>query len=92
MKFLDGITLTNVAPVAQILVSGTVAFAFLGSIAMLFAFVWYQVDVLPGVKEILCLLIGVLAREFGGVCTFWLGSTNSSQRKTEVIQQSLPPP
>jgi hypothetical protein len=90
MKFLDSITLTNVGPVAQIMVSGTVAFAFLGSMATLFAFVWQQVDVPPGVKEILCLLIGVLAREFGGVCSFWLGSTNSSQQKDKLIA-SLPP-
>lgn len=90
MKFLDGITLTNVGPIAQVLVSGTVAFAFIGSIAMLFLLVWYHVDVLPGVKEILCLLIGVLAREFGGMCSFWLGSTNSSQQKTEVIARSTP--
>lgn len=90
MKFLDGITLTNVGPIAQVLVSGTVAFAFLGSIAMLFLLVWYHIDVLPGVKEILCLLIGVLAREFGGMCSFWLGSTNSSQVKTEVITRSTP--
>lgn len=91
MKFLDGVNLTNIGPLTQFIVSGTIAFAFLGSIAMLFTLVWHQVDVPPGVKEILCLLIGVLAREFGGMCAFWLGSTNASQVKTEIIGRSTPP-
>jgi hypothetical protein len=56
----------------RFLVSGTVAIAFLGCIATLFVFVWLKIDIPPGTREILCLLIGVLAREFGDVCARWI--------------------
>jgi hypothetical protein len=62
----------------RFLISGTVAFAFLGSIAMLFTLIWFKVDILPGVREVLCLLIGVLASEFRDVCARWIDKDKDS--------------
>ena len=64
--------LTRMTLLAQIIVSGTLAFAFIGSIAALFLFAWYGVDVPTGTKEALLILIGVLAREFADMCGHWL--------------------
>lgn len=63
--------LETLSLVARIIVSGTISVAFLGSIAALFVFAWFKIDVPPGTKEILALLVGVLAREFGDMCGYW---------------------
>ena len=92
MKFLDGINLTNVSPFTQFLVTAFVCGTFLGCLAMLFIIIWFKVPVEPGVKEILCLLLGTLVREFGGVCAYWLGTSIGSAQKTNMLNAQQTPP
>jgi len=68
----------------RFLVSGTVAFAFLGCLGMLFVLVWFKVEISPGVREVLCILIGVLSREFGDVCARWV------DKDKETKDESVP--
>lgn len=92
MKFLDGINLGNVGPFTQFLVTAFVCGTFLGCLAMLFIIIWFKVPVEPGVREILCLLLGTLVREFGSVCGFWLGTSLGSARKTDMLNIPPQPP
>lgn len=85
MQFPDFLKLAKVGPLSQFLVTGTVCMTFISCLGALFAFVWFGIDVKPGLKEVLILLLGVLAREFGAVCQHWMGSSFSSQRKTELL-------
>lgn len=85
MTLLEYLDRRNVSLLAQLLVSFTVALAFLGSLAALLVFAWYGREFPPGLKEVLLVLIGATCREFGGMCAFWLGSTTGSDRKTDLL-------
>lgn len=81
-KFLD---LRILGPLAQFLVSGTVAFTFIGCLIALFVLVFQGIDVPAGTREILCLVIGALVGEFKGMCSHWIGSSLGSDLKTQTI-------
>ena len=66
-------------------VSALVLLAFLGCIAALFFTALREKDFPPGVKETLLVLVGVLAGSFKDVVGYWIGSSHSSERKTEIL-------
>ncbi len=78
MSFLD-----KMAHWAQFLVTGAVVFAFFGVIAALFVYV--KTDFPAGVREVLLILVGVLAGAFKDCVGFWLGSSASSQKKDAAM-------
>jgi hypothetical protein len=79
----------RLGPLMKALVSILVIVAFLGAIASLIIMsIRKEGDIAPGIKEILCILIGVLAGSFKDTVGYWLGSSHSSERKTEMLNAS----
>lgn len=76
--------LERVGPVVQAIVSVMVLAAFFGTVASLIAM---SADIPPGVKEVLLVLVGVLAGAFKDVVGFWVGSSYGSARKTDQLAQ-----
>ena len=84
-------TLEKLAPWAQVTCSALVIIGFFGCIG---GFIWLSVmkiDLLPGIKEVLLVLIGMLASAFGDVIGFWLGTSAGSAMKTTIMNQARPP-
>lgn len=79
------IPLDRMGSIAKLLVSLLVILAFFGIIAALILMAVYQRDFPPGVKETLLVLVGVLAGAFKDVVGYWIGSSHSSERKTELM-------
>ena len=71
-------------PMVKTAISMLIIIAFFGSIASLFVLSYYKVDLANGVKEVLLVLVGVLAGAFKDVTGYWIGSSHSSTRKTEL--------
>lgn len=68
---------------AQVTVSVLVIATFIGVLTALVTTLFLpKEDLQPGVREVLVLLLGVLAGAFKEVTGFWLGSSAGSVRKT----------
>jgi hypothetical protein len=78
MNFLD-----KMSHWAQFLVTGAVVLAFLGVVGMLLLYVRH--DFPAGVREVLLILVGVLAGAFKDCVGFWMGSSASSQKKDAAM-------
>lgn len=65
--------------------------AFLGSLIALFAMVFFGVgDLKSGMREILVMILGILAGEFRGACQFWIGGSRAgSQAANATIAQAV---
>jgi membrane protein DedA with SNARE-associated domain len=74
----------RLGPIVKTAVSIMIILSFFGTIATLFFLSYYHVALEVGVKEVLLVLVGVLAGAFKDVCGYWLGSSASSARKTEL--------
>ena len=77
--------LDKFGPWAKALISVLVILAFFGVIGALFVTTYREKDFPPGVKETLLVLVGVLAGAFKDCVGYWLGSSHSSDRKTEIM-------
>lgn len=77
--------------ITKIILSLLVVLAFFGTIAALFLLSYFQSSLEPGVKEVLLVLVGVLAGAFKDVCGYWVGSSHGSARKTELEAQRVAP-
>ena len=73
----------------QPLISVIVIVAFFGTLAML---IFMARDLPNGVKEVVLVLVGVLAGAFKDVIGFYIGSSLGSQKKDDVIRQANPVP
>ena len=69
----------------QLIISLLVIFAFFGTIAALIWLALKGIDPPAGVKEVLLVLIGVLAGSYKDVIGFQIGSSLSSARKDATI-------
>lgn len=78
------IPLDRAGPIAKVALSLLVVLAFFGCIAALIGLTVRGKELLPGIKEVLLVLIGVLAGAFKDVIGYWMGSSHSSSRKTEL--------
>ena len=76
--------LERIGPILQAIVSIAVLAAFFGTIGGL---IGLSVDIPGGIKEILLVLVGVLAASFKDVVGYWLGSSYGSSRKTDQLAQ-----
>lgn len=76
--------LERVGPMVQALISVMVLAAFFGTVASL---ITMSADIPPGVKEVLLVLVGVLAGAFKDVVGFWVGSSYGSARKTDKLTE-----
>lgn len=83
--------LDKLGHVGQVMVSMLVISAFLACIGGLFYCTLKGVDLTGGVKEVLLVLIGVLAGAFKDVCGFWIGSSLSSAKKDSTIAGAVRP-
>ena len=65
--------------------------AFIGSLIALFAMVFFGVgDLKSGMREILVMILGILAGEFRGACQFWIGGSRAgSQAATATIAHAV---
>lgn len=63
----------------QMVVSMLVIVGFFGAIVVLMV---RQVDIQPAIRDVLLVLIGVLAGSFKEVVGYWLGSSHGSTLKT----------
>lgn len=62
-------------PAYQTVVVGV---AFIASLTALFAMVFFNVgDLKSGMREILVMILGILAGEFRGACQFWIGGSRA---------------
>lgn len=78
------IDIDRLGPIVKSAVTFLIISAFFGCIGALFLLSYYKVPLEPGVKEVLLVLVGVLAGAFKDVCGYWIGSSASSARKTEI--------
>jgi hypothetical protein len=74
--------LERIGPWAQLAVSALVILAFMAAILGLFLI---DRDLMPGVREVLLVLIGVLAGAFKDVVGFWVGSSYGSMKKSDQM-------
>lgn len=73
----------------KMLVSFSIIAAFFGAIyALLFM---PGRDFPPGAREVIVLLLGVLAGAFKDVVSYWIGSSASSSKKTDALIASKGP-
>lgn len=84
--------LDRFGPIAKAAVSFLVVIAFLGVIAALFVLSANQKDFPPGIKETLLVLVGVLAGSFKDVVGYYIGGSQSSDRKTELMNANTETP
>jgi hypothetical protein len=82
---LQSLSLQNLSPLTQFLVTSCVSATFIGCLATLFLFAWFGKEFPPGLKEVLILLIGALVNEFKTVTSFWLGTSAGSAKKTDLL-------
>jgi len=73
---------------AQFLVTGAVVFAFFAVILGMVVYV--KSDFPPGVRDVLMVLVGVLAGAFKDCVGFYMGSSASSQKKDAAMAAKLP--
>lgn len=83
-------TLDKAGPLMKGIVSLLVLLAFMAIICALFVITYREKDFPPGVKETLLVLVGVLAGSFKDVVGYWIGSSHSSERKTEILAAGKP--
>lgn len=75
----------------QALVSVFVMLAFFMVVAALLSTVFKPaVDMPPGVREVVLVLIGHLAGSFKDAVGFWIKSSYGSQQKTDLLARSPP--
>ncbi len=72
--------LERLGHIAQLFVTFAVLMAFFGCMYMLLI---QQTELPAGVREVLLVLVGVLAGEFKNCCGYWLGSSLSSAKKDQ---------
>jgi hypothetical protein len=82
--------LERLGHIAQIAVALCVIAAFFACIACFFWLTFQGRDLLPGLKEVLLVLIGVLAGAFKDVIGFYLGSSLSSAKKDSLLAAKPP--
>lgn len=76
---------------AQVIVSVAVVLTFMGVLAALITTLFVpRGDFQPGTREVLVLLLGVLAGAFKEVTSFWLGSSAGSVRKSAIPPGDAP--
>ncbi len=73
----------------KIIMSLLIILAFFSVIAALLLTV--KEDLPPGVREVLLVLVGVLAGAFKDVISYWIGSSASSSKKTDALIASKAP-
>lgn len=73
----------------QAVVATAVIVAFFG---MVFWIAQRATDIPPGIKDVLLILVGVIATCFKDVVGYFLGSSLGSQRKDDIIRQAGPVP
>jgi len=68
-----------------------VGVAFIGSLMFLFAMQFFGLgDLKSGMREILVMLLGILAGEFRGACQFWIGGSRAgSQAASAAVSQAV---
>ncbi len=71
--------LQRIGFVAQLMVSTLVMVGFYGTIAVL---LFRPVDIQPAIRDVLLVLVGVLAGSFKDVTGYWVGSSHGSTLKT----------
>lgn len=74
--------LERVGFVAQIFICVSVLTAFFGTIYLLLT---STNDVATGVREVLLVLVGVLASSFKDIVSYYFGSSLGSSKKTESL-------
>ena len=47
--------------------------------------------IVENARDIAMVMVGILAGRFGTVVDYWLGSSSSSARKTEISAGTIPP-
>lgn len=77
--------LSRVGVITQLVLGLVVVFCFMGVIASL---IYLKSDISPGVREVLLVLVGVLAGAFKDVIGFNFGSSLGSQKKDEAKKES----
>lgn len=71
--------LQRVGFVAQLVVSLIVLAGFFGTLSVL---LFVPADIMPAVRDVLLVLVGVLAGSFKDVVGYWVGSSHGSTLKT----------
>lgn len=51
----------------------------------LIVYLLFYVEVAPGAKDVLFVLLGYVAKEWGGAMQYWFGTTRSSSEKTKLL-------
>lgn len=76
-------------PAFQTMIVGV---AFIGALVALFAMVFFNIgDIKSGMREILVMVLGILAGEFKGACQFWIGGSRAgSLAAMQNVQASAP--
>lgn len=77
--------LDRLGPIMKGIVTTLTLLAFFSIIAALIWLTLREKDFPPGVKETLLILVGILAGAFKDTVGYWLGSSHSSERKTEIM-------
>lgn len=80
--------LDRLGPWARAAVSLLTILTFIG---ILVALIWMAIiekDFLPGIKETLLVLVGVLAGEYKNVNSYWIGTSHGSSLKTTLIAEN----
>lgn len=67
------------------LVTTVVILSFTSLIGALLYAAFKNIDFPPGIKEVLCILVGVLAGSYKEITGYWVGSSHGSERKTELM-------
>lgn len=79
--------LDKYGPIMKSVVSLLVILAFFAILGALIILTAREKDFPPGIKETLLVLVGVLAGEFKNTCGYWMGTSHSSSRKTEILAE-----
>lgn len=77
--------LDRFGPVIKAVLSTLIVLGFFALIATLVWLAFRDKDFPPGIKETLLILVGILAGEFKNTCGYWIGTSWSSSRKTELM-------
>lgn len=71
----------------QLLVSMLVVLGFFATITVL---LFRPVDIQPAIRDVLLVLVGVLASTFKDVTGYWIGSSHGSTLKTAATMEKGP--
>jgi len=77
--------LERIGPWAQAIVSVLIMACFMGTLAGLFM---TEADFPEGVREVVLVLVGVLAGAFKDVVGYWIGSSYGSAKKTDQMART----